>query len=84
MLITNVKIITHPIIAVETDEHKRYIINFNYSRLIRDPEFNKIRKDVDHFYNDIEWDKWNVWWGPLEDVSIDELEYKSCGNITYF
>ena len=22
-------------------------------------------------------------WGPLEDIPIDELEYKSCGNITY-
>lgn len=81
MLITNAEIISHPKIIVTTDEPKKYIIDFNCKRLMKDHEYDEIRQNKEHFYSDFNWDKWNVWWGPVEDISIDEIEYASCDDI---
>lgn len=77
MLIVDAKIISHPVISVTTDENKVYKIDFTKPHLLKNHEFDKIRENKDFFYNNFSWDKWNVWWSPYEDVSIDELDYKS-------
>lgn len=77
MRIQNAKIVKFPIVEVETED-KIYTINFNKTK---HHEFDDIKKDKDYFYKNFKFDQWMIYWDDCADLSIDELEYYSKGDV---
>lgn len=77
MHIQKAKIVKYLVVEVETED-KVYIIDFNKTR---HHEFDILKEDKDYFYNNFNYNIWMIYWDDSTDLSIDELEYYSKGDI---
>lgn len=71
ILINNVEILHDMVLLIQTNK-KNYIIDVNK---IPQHEFDCLRENHSMFVNNISFDKYGVYWSPITDISIDELEF---------
>ena len=77
MYIKNAKIVKHPVVEVQTEDLV-YTINFSE---IQNEEFDVLKQDKNFFFDNFKFNQWMIFWDESTDVSIDELESCSRGNV---